>query len=147
MLQGMAAEDEMTLVFRHFPLETIHANANSSSRAAEAAERQNAFYDMAEALYATQSAWSNLGAAEADAYFASLAGQLGLDVNQWQSDYTSQSVRNDVAADAAAARALSLPGTPVIYIGGELYEGDRSVPAIRAAIAAAASQASDGSGG
>jgi protein-disulfide isomerase len=148
MLQELAEANEMTLVFRHFPLESIHANANASSRAAEAAERQGAFYGMAEALYATQSAWSNLGPVDADAYFASLAGQLGLDVDQWRSDYTSQAVRDDVAADAAAARELSLPGTPAIYIGGELYEGQASVSGYRAAIAAAAArQAESGSEG
>jgi protein-disulfide isomerase len=148
MLQEMAAANEMTLVFRHFPLEAIHANANASSRAAEAAERQGAFYDMSEALYASQSAWANLAAAEADAYFASLAGQLGLDVDQWRADYASSEVRADVTADAQAAQRLNLPGTPTIYIGGELYEGERTVPAFRAAIAAAAArQAPAGSGG
>jgi protein-disulfide isomerase len=139
-LQEMAAANEMTLVFRHFPLEAIHANANASSRAAEAAERQGAFYAMSEALYASQSAWANLAAADADAYFASLAGQLGLDVERWRSDYASSQVRADVAADAQAAQRLNLPGTPTIYIGGELYEGERTVTAFRAAIAAAAAR-------
>jgi protein-disulfide isomerase len=137
MLSQMAAADEMTLVFRHFPLPQ-HANAEASSRAAEAAQRQDAFYDYADALYANQSAWSNLSATDADAYFASLAGQLGLDVERWRADYASAQVRADVAADAEAARELNLPGTPVIYIGGELYEGERTAPAFRAAIAAAA---------
>jgi protein-disulfide isomerase len=141
-LQQMAAANEMTLVFRHFPLETIHANANASSRAAEAAERQDAFYEMSDALYTMQSAWSNLAALDADAYFTSLAGQLGLDVERWRADYASAQVRADVAADAEAARELNLPGTPVIYIGGELYEGERTAPAFRAAIAAAAARQS-----
>lgn len=147
MLQEMAAANEMTLVFRHFPLDTIHANANAASRAAEAAERQGAFYGMAEALYARQAAWSNLGPADADAYFASLAEQLGLDVDQWRADYASQAVRSDVAADAEAARELNLEGTPTIYVGGELYEGERSPSAIRVALAAAARQADSGSEG
>ncbi|HEX6128372.1 MAG TPA: vitamin K epoxide reductase family protein [Candidatus Limnocylindria bacterium] len=145
MLQEMAAANEMTLVFRHFPLDTIHANASSSSWAAEAAERQGAFYGMAEALYATQAAWSNLGPADAEAYFASLAEQLGLDVDQWRADYTSQEVRSDVAADADAARELNLRGTPTIYVGGELYEGERSPSAIRGAIAAAAARQAESS--
>lgn len=143
MLSEMAAADEMTLVFRHFPLTTIHANAIASSRAAEAAHRQNAFYEYGDALYANQDAWSNLGATDADAYFASLAGQLGLDVAQWQSDYASAAVRADVDADASVAQQLNLPGTPTIYIGGELYEGERSVAAFRAAITEAAARAGE----
>jgi len=144
ILQQMAEANEMTLVFRHFPLETIHANANASSRAAEAAERQGAFYAYADALYARQGEWSNLGAAEADAYFTALAGELGLDVEAWRADYGSAEVRADVEADAAAARGLNLPGTPTIYIGGELYEGERSVAGFRAAIAEAAAAAAAG---
>jgi protein-disulfide isomerase len=147
MLQQLAAANEMTLVYRHFPLETIHANANSSARAAEAAQRQEAFFEYAEALFANQAAWSNLATADADAYFASLAGQLGLDVDQWRADYGSAEVRADVEADAAAARELGLPGTPSIFIGGELYEGENSVAGFRAAIAEAASEASGDGGG
>ena len=138
MLQQMAEAGEMTLVFRHFPLTTIHANADASARAAEAAEGQGAFYAFAEALYARQGEWSNLGAAEADAYFAALAGELGLDVEAWRSAYRSAEVRSAVQADASAAMGLNLPGTPTIYIGGELYKGERSVAGFRAAIAGAA---------
>jgi protein-disulfide isomerase/uncharacterized membrane protein len=140
MLQQMADAGEMTLVFRHFPLTTIHANAEASARAAEAAERQDAFYAYADALYARQAAWSSLGASAADAYFAALAGELGLDVDAWLADYGSAAVRADVAADAADAARLNLPGTPTIYIGGQLYEGERSLAGFRAAIAAAAAR-------
>lgn len=137
ILSQMAAGNEMTLVYRYFPLEGIHANALASARAAEAAKLQGGFWSMSDLLYARQAAWENLSAADADAYFASLAGEIGLDVGQWTSDYGSSAVRNAVARDAAAARDLNLPGTPTIYIGGELYEGERSVTAFRAAIAAA----------
>jgi protein-disulfide isomerase/uncharacterized membrane protein len=144
MLQRMAEANEMTLVFRHFPLTTIHANADASARAAEAAQGQGGFYAYADALYARQAEWSNLGAAEADAYFAGLAGELGLDVEAWRTAYGSAEVRAAVDADAAAARELNLPGTPTIYIGGELYEGESSVAGFRAAIAEAAAAASSG---
>jgi protein-disulfide isomerase len=138
MLQQLAEADEMTLVFRHFPLTTIHSNADASARAAEAAESQGAFFEYGEALYARQAQWSNLGPAEADAYFAALAGELGLNVEEWRAAYGSAEVRSAVDDDAAAARRLNLPGTPSVYIGGELYEGERSVAGFRAAIAAAA---------
>ncbi len=140
MLAQMAAGDEMTLVYRYFPLETIHANANSSARAAEAAKLQGGFWSMSDRLYARQAAWENLSAADAEAYFASLAGEIGLDVAQWTADFGSAAVRDTVAADAAAALDLNLPGTPTIYIGGELYDGERSVAGFRSAIAAAAAR-------
>lgn len=144
MLQDLAESGEITLVYRHFPLTSIHANADASARAAEAAEAQGAFYAYGEALYARQAAWSNLGAAEADAYFAALADELGLDLEAWRAAYGSAEVRSAVDSDAAVARELNLPGTPTIYVGGELYEGERSVAGFRAVIAAAAAAASGG---
>lgn len=140
ILSQMAANDEMTLVFRYFPLEQIHANANASARAAEAAKLQGGFWAMSDLLYARQAAWENLAAADADSYFAGLASQIGLDVAQWTSDYSSQAVRDAVSRDAQAARDLKLPGTPTIYIGGELYNGQRSAAGFRSAIAAAAAR-------
>jgi protein-disulfide isomerase len=136
-LQSLAQTDDLTLVFRYFPLEAIHANANSSARAAEAAKQQGEFWGMAELLYAQQAAWENLSVPDATEYFAGLAAQLDMDVNQWRAAYDSSAVRNAVALDAAAARDLNLPGTPTIFIGGEQYDGDRSAAGIRAAVAQA----------
>jgi protein-disulfide isomerase/uncharacterized membrane protein len=136
VLSQMAAQDQMTLVYRYFPLTAIHGNADTSARAAEAAKLQGGFWSMADLLYAQQAAWSNLSSSAAESYFAGLAGQIGLDVAQWTADYTSQAVRDAVAADAAAARDLNLQGTPTIYIGGQIYDGDRTASAFQAAIAA-----------
>lgn len=140
ILSQMAAGNQMTLVYRYFPLESIHANADTSARAAEAAKLQGGFWTMADLLYAQQAAWSNLSSTAAESYFAGLAGQAGLDVTQWTADYNSQAVRDAVATDAAAARDLNLPGTPTIYIGGVVYNGDRTTAAFGAAIAAVEAQ-------
>jgi protein-disulfide isomerase len=144
MLATLGQNDEATLVYRYFPLTSIHANAESSARAAQAAHLQDEFWPMAERLYATQSAWENLSSSDADAYFLSMATDLGLDADQWRSDYTSAAVRDRVNRDAGEARTLNLPGTPTIYIGGKLYEGERSLAAFRSAIAEAAAEAGAG---
>jgi protein-disulfide isomerase len=137
ILADLGLSDAATVVFRYFPLETIHANANASSRAAAAAHLQGAFWAMSERLFATQAQWENLSESDADAFFLGLAGQLGMDAERWRVDYTSSEVRNTVAADASYAMDLNLRGTPSIYIDGELYEGSYSATAIRAAVAAA----------
>jgi protein-disulfide isomerase len=137
ILADLGQSDAATVVYRYFPLETIHANANSSARAAAAAHLQGAFWAMSDRLYATQDRWKDLSASDADAYFLGLAQQLGLDVEEWRVAYTSSAVRDAVAVDASYARDLNLPGTPSIYIDGEIYNGDLSASAIRAAVAAA----------
>ncbi|MEX0709909.1 MAG: vitamin K epoxide reductase family protein [Chloroflexota bacterium] len=136
ILASMAAADEMTLVSRYFPLDSIHSNADRSARAAEAADRQDSFWPMSEALYARQAAWKDLGSAQADAFFAQLAAEIGIDVARWEEDYASADVAAAVDADRQQSHALGLTGTPTLFIGGELYRGSLSEVGIAAAIAA-----------
>ena len=138
ILTGIASADEITLVSRYFPLESIHANANASARAAAAADQQGSFWQMSAALYARQDAWKDLSATDADAFFTALAGDLGLDVAAWQAAYASDEVAAVVDADRDAATGMGLNGTPTIYINGRQYTGGINADAIRAAIAAAA---------
>lgn len=139
ILAGLAQNDEMTLVYRYFPLDSIHANADRSARAAAAAGLQGAFWQMAERLFTTQAEWEGLAASQADAYFAAAATALGLDAEQWQSDYASAQVSSIVEADRQAAAELGLSSTPTIYVAGRLYDGPLSLAGIRAALALAAS--------
>lgn len=137
ILAQLAESGEATLVARHFPLDSIHANANRSSRAAEAAFGQDAYWEMSEALYATQATWRDLGSTDADNFFATLAGELGLDVGSWTTDYASTAIAEAVAADQQAAIDLRLNGTPTIFIDGERYTGSFSPEALHAAVAEA----------
>ena len=137
VLVQLAEADEMTLVSRYFPLDGIHANADAAARAAEAAHGQDSFWPMSEAIYASQSAWKDLGPADADAFFAGLADQLGLDVTAWQTAYASSEVSATVDADRHAARDLHVNSTPTLFIGGKLYDGPMSIDAIRSALAEA----------
>ncbi len=45
----------VSMIFRNFPLTTIHPNALAAASAAEAAGLQNKFWEMHDKLYATQS--------------------------------------------------------------------------------------------
>jgi protein-disulfide isomerase len=137
ILAGLASSNEMTLVARYFPLDSIHPNADRSARAAAAADQQGSFWKMSAALYARQDAWKDLSTTDADAYFRALAGELGLDVAKWQAAYDSAEAEATVDADRQAAIGLGLSGTPTLYVGGKPYNGPLSADGIRAAIATA----------
>ena len=137
ILADLAAANEVTLVYRYFPLPQ-HANGNASARAAAAAGLQGAFWPMSERLYAAQASWESLGSAQADAFFNAQATTLGLDTARWSSDYASSVVAATVAADVDAATTLRLNATPTLYVGGTPYHGPLSREGIRAAIARAA---------
>jgi protein-disulfide isomerase len=137
ILHQLASTNEITLVARYFPLRQIHPNAMASARAAAAADLQGGYWPMAERLYAAQSAWEGLSGGAVDAYFATLAGDLGLDVSRWKADYGSSASLEAVNRDLAAAQGLNLPGTPSIFLDGSYYTGPLSLGGLQAAIARA----------
>lgn len=138
ILADIASSNGATLVYRYFPLDSIHPNADASARAAAAADRQGHFWQVSEALFARQNEWKDLSATDADAFFRTLASSLGLDVPAWQAAYASAEVEAIVDRDRQAATGLGLHGTPTLFINGRLYSGPLSSDGIRAAIAAAA---------
>ncbi len=137
ILHQLASTNEITLVARYFPLRQIHANAMASARAAAAADLQGGYWPMAERLYAEQSAWEGLGGGAVDAYFGTLAADLGLDVGRWTRDYSSSAALDAVNRDLTAAQGLNLRGTPSIFIDGSYYTGPLSPGGLQAAIARA----------
>ncbi len=139
IIADLASWNEMTLVARYFPLDANHANADRSARAAASADSQGSFWEMSAALYARQDAWKDLSGPDADAFFTVLAGELGLDVAEWQAAYASPETAAVVDADRQAAIRMGLSSTPTLFIGGTHYNGPLSADGIRAAIAAAAS--------
>jgi protein-disulfide isomerase len=113
-------ENDITFQFRHFPLVQIHKNAMIAARAAEAAGKQNKFWEMHNMLYEQQSVWENDPAA--NTAFVSYAQQLGLNVDQFKSDMTSQAVLDTINADIEAAQKIGATGTPTFVLDGKKLE-------------------------
>ena len=139
VLSQLADEGSISLVYRYFPLVTIHANATAAAEAAEAAGRQGRFWEFHDALFAGQEAWADLPSDEAAAAFESIAGQVDLDVDRWRADVTAPEVADVVADDRRASEGMALSGTPTIFVEGVQYRGtlsrDGLVEAIEAATA------------
>jgi protein-disulfide isomerase/uncharacterized membrane protein len=139
VLRDLADAAEITLVYRYFPLVSIHANATAAARAAQAASLQGRFWEFHDALFARQQAWAELPAAEAAAAFAAIAGDVGLDVDRWRTDATASAVADVVDADRRSAERLQLAGTPTIFIDGLRYGGRLDAASLLDAVRAAAS--------
>ncbi len=112
--------DDIAFQFRHFPLTQIHPNAMAAHRAAEAASKQNKFWEMHDLLYERQQAWarSNNAAQIMEDY----ATELGLNVDQFKADYQSSGVNSVINADIAAGNSLKIKGTPTFVLNGEVIE-------------------------
>lgn len=113
-------EGQVTFVARYFPLPG-HFNAERAARAVEAAARQGKFEDMYHRMYQTQDQWGEQQAPQDD-LFASFAKDLGLDMDQYEADYTDPATAERVAKDVADGQALGVQGTPTFFLDGERLE-------------------------
>lgn len=112
--------DQIKFQFRHFPLVQIHKNAMISHRAAEAAGRQGKFWEMHDLLYERQASWSE--SPNAIAIMEDYAAELGLNIDQFKSDFASESVNDTISADVKAGQALGVSSTPTFVINGKKIE-------------------------
>lgn len=108
MKQILAQYDgEVRWVYRHFPLTSIHPNAQPAALAAECAGEQNKFWEFVDAAFAGQQT-GGVG----QAALQTLAQNLGLNMSQYNECVTSQKYAAKVTADAQDATATGGQGTP-----------------------------------
>src|SRR3989338_1671927 len=53
--------EQIRIVYRHYPLTSIHRNAEEAAYAAEAAGKQGMFWEYHDILFEEQGSWSNIG--------------------------------------------------------------------------------------
>lgn len=107
--------NDVSVVFRHFPLE-YHRFAYPSARAAECAADQGQFEEMYEVLYGAQDSLGLLT-------FQELARRANVpDLAQFTKCNAMTSRVPRIEQDLAAGTSIRLPGTPGVIINGTLYE-------------------------
>lgn len=118
-IQHVVAELEgaVRFAFRHFPLTEIHPHALAASRAAEAAERQDRFWEMHDLLFHRQKALE-------DDDLLSYASELGLDVERFDGDRTGDAVLDRIERDfRSGIESGEVLGTPTLFIDGVVHLG------------------------
>ncbi|HJZ05083.1 hypothetical protein A2634_04535 [Candidatus Amesbacteria bacterium RIFCSPHIGHO2_01_FULL_48_32] len=105
--------DRLRVVWRQFPLTTIHANAWDAAEAAEAAGRQGKFWEMHDVLFENQKEWTESGK------FDGYASRIGLDVTKWKEDLGEKSIEEKVRKDQNSGIDLGVTGTPSFFLNGE----------------------------
>ena len=109
--------DGVCFAFRHFPLTRIHPHAANAAAAAEAAAVQGRFWEMHDLLYHRQKALE-------DEDLLRYAGEIGLDVERFDGDRSSDPVLRRVARDMSSGIASEqVRGTPTLFIDGVLHDG------------------------
>ncbi|GJM41225.1 MAG: hypothetical protein DHS20C20_15070 [Ardenticatenaceae bacterium] len=113
-----AYPDQVQVIYRHFPLNRIHAHAQKSAEAAEAAGAQGAFWAYHDALYEQQREWASLDEAAAHEFFVNLANELGLDGDALGAALNDNTYTEYVTAMEGESMAIGLGGTPSVIVDG-----------------------------
>lgn len=121
VVEALIAEfgNHIQFAYRHFPLRSIHGNAQMAGQATEAAAMQDSFWEMHDMLFEKQSEWSVLAPSKAQDTFVAYAEELGLDAEQFENDMTSSAVEDAVNADFESGMAAGVSATPSFFFNGE----------------------------
>jgi len=123
--------DLLRVVFRHFPLTTVHPHAMRAAEAAEAAGAQGQFWEMHDQLFEHQQALE-------DEDLHDYAEELGLDMVRFGRDMTEHRHAGRVREDMLSGVRSGVNGTPTYFINGLRNDGSYDMESMAAAIIEAA---------
>jgi protein-disulfide isomerase len=103
---------DVRLVYKQFPLPSLHPNAMPASKAALAAGRQGRFWEMHHLIFDNQ---RQLGPEK----YTEFAEKLQLDVPQFQKDMESPDVLAQINREMQEGKAADVTGTPTIFVNGK----------------------------
>lgn len=112
--------DQFGFEYRHFPLRSIHPNAQEAAQAAEAAGIQGKFWEMHDLLFERQDQWSQ--SFNPERFFREYAIELGLNEDRFRFDLKSNEVKDLVNSQFDQASELNIPGTPGFVFNGEIID-------------------------
>lgn len=107
---------KVKFVYRDFPLNSIHPQAQKAAEAAECAGEQGMYWEMHEKLF-TQ------GVSGGVASFKQYASDIGLDTANFNSCLDSGEMASEVAKDLKDGQSVGVTGTPGFIINGKLVSG------------------------
>jgi protein-disulfide isomerase len=122
---------QLCVVFRHFPLASIHPHAEAAALAAEAAGAQGKFWEMHDILFENQRALENDDLLE--------YGQaLELERTDFEESMRTAKHLSRVKEDFMSGVRSGVNGTPTFFINGHRHEGSYEYPVLVRAIKEAA---------
>ena len=114
LVEKYVADGTLRIEWRDFPY--LGAESTVAARGGRAAAAQDRFWEFEEAMYADQLP-PNSGDLDED-HLASVAEDIGLDVDRFRDDLDSAELEQAVQADFAEGQAIGVTGTPAFIING-----------------------------
>ncbi|HTP02525.1 MAG TPA: DsbA family protein [Anaerolineales bacterium] len=117
---------KIRIVYRDFPLTSIHPNAMPAAEAAQCANEQGKFWDFHDKLFASE----NLS----DDVYKQYAQELGLDMNKFNECASTHKYAKNIQADSDFATNLGINSTPTFFINGLALIGAQPLNAFTSVI-------------
>jgi len=131
---------QVKLVFKQYPLTSIHQNAKPAALATVAAQKQGKFWQMHDKIFQNQ---ANLMDAQGKYRFAEFAKELGMNVAKFETDMKSPELEKLIAKDQKDGADAEVTGTPSLYLNGKKV-ADRSFEGLKKMIEAELSKGASG---
>ena len=112
--------NNIAVVYKAYPL-AQHPDAILRAQAAAAAQLQNRFWPMADALHELADKPFEKGNALA------LAQKIGISMDQFDKDFDSPEVREMIRKDIALGEKLGISGAPAVFINGKAVPMNKGV--------------------
>ena len=110
--------DDVRLVYRPLPLDSLHPTAPLAAYAAESAGMQGKFWEMYSAIFSNQESISALTAEELTEWLKTTAEELNLDVDQFATDIASEDVINKITTAQQTMFEAGVSSTPTVLVNG-----------------------------
>ncbi|SNX57096.1 DSBA-like thioredoxin domain-containing protein [Streptomyces sp. TLI_55] len=118
--------DRLEVRLRHFPLEK-HKHAFAAAQAAEEAAEQGKAWEYVEAVLGRVGELDR----EGEPFLVEVAGELGLDAEEFDTALIDGRHILIVDADQAEGKAIGVTGTPTYVVDGERLDGGQSQEGLR----------------
>ena len=112
-------DGKVKLVFRDFPIQSIHPNALPASVAAECANEQGKFKEMHDILFERQNEWSKKNTDNVIILFNQYASKLGLEEEKFDSCLKNGKYIEEIQKDLNDGRTYGISGTPEFFVGND----------------------------
>lgn len=130
---------KVRLVFRDFPLTSLHPSARPAALAGACAAEQGKFWQFHDAIFAGQDAKDPSGGTVSFSVsdIKTWVSNIGLDMTKFNQCLDSQKYASEVDKDQADGTALGVDGTPSFFINGVSLVGAQPFAAFQQVIDAA----------
>jgi len=119
ILEEYIDQGKVKLVFRDFPIQSIHPNALPASVAAECANEQGKFREMHDILFENQNEWNRVETVDAMTLFSQYASKMQLEQEIFDSCLTNGKYIEEIKKDLDDGRIYGVSGTPGFFIGND----------------------------